>query len=75
MMKVTTKGQVTIPLKIRKLLGIKPSSQVEFIEKDGLVILVKTDEKGKTGRLQKLKGKLAGKYTTEEIMQLTRGES
>jgi len=74
-MKVTTKGQVTIPLKIRKLLGIKPNSEVDFIEKDGIVILVKSGSRLQQNRLEKLRGKLAGKYTTEEIMELTRGES
>lgn len=74
-MKVTTKGQVTIPLKIRKLLGIKPNSEVDFIEKDGIVILVKSESRLQENRLEKLRGKLAGKYTTEEIMELTRGES
>ncbi len=74
-MKVTTKGQVTIPLKIRKLLGIKPNSEVDFIEKDGIVILVKSESRLQQNRLEKLRGKLAGKYTTEGIMELTRGES
>jgi len=74
-MKVTTKGQVTIPLKIRKLLGIKPNSEVDFIEKDGMVLLVKSESRLQENRLEKLRGKLAGKYTTEQIMELTRGES
>jgi len=74
-MKVTTKGQVTIPLKIRKLLGIKPNSEVDFIEKDGIVILVKSESRLQQNRLEKLRGKLAGKYTTEGIMEFTRGES
>ena len=30
-MKVTTKGQVTIPQDIREQLGIYPGSEVEFI--------------------------------------------
>ena len=29
-MRVTTKGQVTIPLKIRKMLNIMPASEVDF---------------------------------------------
>jgi len=38
--KVTTKGQVTIPIAIRKKLGIKDGDKLLFIEKpDGVVIL------------------------------------
>jgi AbrB family looped-hinge helix DNA binding protein len=33
-MRVTTKGQVTIPLEIRQKLNITPASEVEFVLKD-----------------------------------------
>ena len=36
---VTTKGQIVIPKKIRKSLGITKGSKVAFIEKDGKIIL------------------------------------
>jgi AbrB family looped-hinge helix DNA binding protein len=32
-MKVTTKGQVTIPLEIRERLNIQPGTDVEFVWK------------------------------------------
>jgi len=38
--KVTTKGQVTIPIEIRKKLNIKDGDKLLFIEKpDGIIIL------------------------------------
>ena len=37
--RVTTKGQVTIPLEFRKKLNIKEGDKVVFIEKDGLLFL------------------------------------
>ncbi|MGQ9684563.1 MAG: AbrB/MazE/SpoVT family DNA-binding domain-containing protein [Anaerolineae bacterium] len=40
---VTRKGQVTIPLAIRKLLGIKPSDRVTFRIIDGRVELAPTE--------------------------------
>jgi AbrB family looped-hinge helix DNA binding protein len=40
-MRVTTKGQVTIPQHIREKLGITPSAEVDFIEEKGRIILVK----------------------------------
>lgn len=44
-MRVTEKGQVTIPKRIRDKLGIKPGSEVEFVESaDGGVDLVVAGE-------------------------------
>jgi AbrB family looped-hinge helix DNA binding protein len=40
-MRVTTKGQVTIPQGIREKLGIFPSSEIDFIEEKGRVYIVK----------------------------------
>lgn len=37
------KGQVTIPVAIRRKLGIEPGTAVRFVERDGLVILEKVD--------------------------------
>ncbi len=42
-MKVTTKGQVTIPLWVRKKIGISASSEVNFLERDGDIVLVKEE--------------------------------
>lgn len=39
-MRVTTKGQVTIPKEIRDHLGIKPGSEVEFVREANAVRLV-----------------------------------
>lgn len=38
-MRVTEKGQVTIPLPVRRRLGIKPGSEVEFELRDGEAVL------------------------------------
>ena len=74
-MKVTTKGQVTIPQNIREKLGIAPATEVDFIEEKGRVYLVK--KKGaniSNGKFRDLRGIATIKMTTEEIMALTRGE-
>ncbi len=74
-MRVTTKGQVTIPQPIREKLGIKPYTEVSFIEEKGRVYLVKKRGGDKTtGRFKKLRGKATVKMTTNEIMSLTRGK-
>jgi AbrB family looped-hinge helix DNA binding protein len=75
-MRLTTKGQVTIPLEIRQKLGLFPLTEVEF------------DIVGNSVRMRKKKGaKTRGQrmleamrkapkpnMTTDEVMALTRGE-
>ena len=74
-MRVTTKGQVTIPQEVREELGILPHTEVEFIKvKKGDYRLVKTkSKKPERSRLAALRGTATIKMTTEEIMALTRG--
>ncbi len=74
-MRVTTKGQVTIPQHIREKLGITPSTEVDFVEQEGRVFLVK--QKGKTAgrKFANLRGVATVKMTTDEIMALTRPNS
>ncbi len=73
-MKVTTKGQVTIPQIIREKLGITPATEVDFIEEKGRVYLVKKKGDDITNRkFRNLRGIATIKMTTDEIMALTRG--
>jgi len=74
-MRVTTKGQVTIPLKIREKLRISPTSEIDFVEEKSRVYIVK--RKGNdaaTRKFRKLRGTATVKMTTDEIMALTRGD-
>jgi len=74
-MRVTTKGQVTIPLKIRQKLRIAPASEVAFIEEeDGRVYIEKVNGGSAGNRFSKLRGMATVKMSTEEIMALTRSE-
>jgi AbrB family looped-hinge helix DNA binding protein len=73
-MKISTKGQVTIPLNIRKRLGLLPHTEVVFSIKGSDVILTKnyvTNRRGKN-LLKNMTGKASVKMTTDEIMNLTR---
>lgn len=36
---LTSKGQTTIPLDIRKILDLKPGDKIEFIVEDGYVFI------------------------------------
>ncbi len=74
-MRVTTKGQVTIPQDIRDNLGITPATEVDFIDEKGRIFLVKRKEKkAATRKFSKLRGLATVKMTTDEIMALTRSE-
>ncbi|HEY5222043.1 MAG TPA: AbrB/MazE/SpoVT family DNA-binding domain-containing protein [Microbacteriaceae bacterium] len=53
-MRVTSKGQVTIPLRIREKYGLMPETQVEFVERDGDVIVKKATHRRGTDRADRL---------------------
>lgn len=79
-MKVTAKGQVTIPKRIRDMLGIQPGSKVAFtLAEDGRVNLSKIDKESASGkqhnRFAVLRGSSSSGMSTDEIMALTRGEN
>lgn len=72
-MRVTTKGQVTIPQHIREKLDITPATEVDFVVEKGRIYLVKRKgEKTATSKFTKLRGVATVKMTTDEIMALTR---
>jgi AbrB family looped-hinge helix DNA binding protein len=80
-MRLTTKGQVTIPLAIREKLGLMPLTEVEFDIVGETVRIRKKDNRASTsgksrGQLMLEAMSRAPKplLTTDEIMALTRGE-
>jgi antitoxin PrlF len=58
--KITSKGQVTIPKKVRERLGVRPGEDVGFEEKGGVIVITKAVTKSPfdkwVGRLTKLRG-------------------
>ncbi len=73
-MKVTTKGQVTIPGPIRAKYSMTPDSEVDFIEEAGRVYIArKSTGRKERSRFQRLRGSATVKMTTDEILALTRG--
>jgi AbrB family looped-hinge helix DNA binding protein len=72
---VTSKGQVTIPKRVRDLLGIGPGCAVNFeLAEDGRVVLTKADPVRPAARFTRLRGSATVHLSTDEIMALTRGE-
>lgn len=78
-MKITSKGQVTIPIEIRSRAGLLPGTEVRFSLRGDTVILKKGKRRpGAGGRgarlIEAMRGRGTVKMTTDEIMALTRGE-
>ena len=75
-MRVTSKGQVTIPRNVRQKLGIFPQSEVEFVVEGNTVILRTVTGEISRGKklIETLRGRATVRMTTDEIMALTRGE-
>jgi len=72
---VTSKGQVTIPKRVRDYLGIQPGSQVDFRRSaDGSVMIEKADGPRPPSRFAKARGSAGPGMTTDELMALLRGE-
>lgn len=67
--KVTSKGQVTIPKKVREKLGIQPGEEVGFEERGEQVILKKALTKSPfdkwVGQLKHLKGQRSDNLVRE----------
>ena len=77
-MRITSKGQVTIPAEIRELAGLLPETEVEFRYDGDVVSIIKVANSSKPTRGSRLIATMRGKgdvgMTTDEIMSLTRGE-
>ena len=77
-MKITSKGQVTIPIEIREKAGLLPGTEVDF-QLDGATVSIfkarapKRETRGQE-IVRRLRGSATVKMSTDEIMALTRGE-
>ena len=74
-MKITTKGQVTIPQEIRERLGLLPHTEVDFEIRNDEVVLTKAVQ-GRRGRriVEHVRGRGSVRMSTDEILALTRAD-
>ena len=74
-MRITSKGQVTIPKGIRERAGLLPNTEVDFRVANGRVVLIplgKPNSRGKAAA-EGLRGSLKHlKKSSDELMALTR---
>jgi AbrB family looped-hinge helix DNA binding protein len=76
-MRITSKGQVTVPIEIRRRLGFLPETEVDFVvEGNAVRLLKKRTARCSRGQrvLKHLRGKGNVQMTTDEILALTRGD-
>ena len=77
-MRITSKGQVTIPQEIRERLGLRPHTEVVF-DVDGNVVRMRRAPSRPHARgnriVDRLRGSATSGLSTEEIMALTRDGS
>lgn len=78
-MRITSKGQVTIPQAIREQAGFLPETEVEFVLDGEAVRIIKARVLGRRSRgaraiehLSRGVGRVS--MSTDEIMALTRGD-
>ena len=77
-MRMTAKGQVTIPIEMREKLGLLPNSEVEF-DLVGDSVRIRKTKTGKSRGQRMLEAmrkapKPRAGMTTDQLMALTRGE-
>jgi AbrB family looped-hinge helix DNA binding protein len=76
-MKVTGKGQITIPQAVRNRYWLQPGTEVEVVAR-GEEALIRPRKARKGDAVTEWVGRFAGsgtvEVTTEEIMRMTRGE-
>lgn len=75
-MRITSKGQVTIPQEIRERFGLLPGTEVEFVANRHSVQIVKSKNLARPTRgeamVRRLRGRSSGKMSTDEVLALTR---
>ncbi|CAN5531463.1 hypothetical protein BH20VER1_BH20VER1_08310 [soil metagenome] len=72
-MKISERGQITVPKRLRDRFGLKPDTEVEIIEVEHQLVLRKRPA---SLALDEVRGILRGKATaatTDEILEQTRG--
>lgn len=75
-MKITSKGQVTIPQRLRLKFGLLPNTEAAFEESEGGVMIRPVLSKRALieQRLRGARGVADSGLGTDDVMQLTRGD-
>lgn len=69
---ITSKGQVTIPVEVRRLLGLKEGDRITFVVDDQGAVQVKPARYPTIASLRGAAGKLAKPLSWEEMREIAR---
>jgi AbrB family looped-hinge helix DNA binding protein len=74
-MRITTKGQVTIPLELRERFGLGPGTEVEVVAgEDGAVVRPAASRARGAEVVARLRDRADGGLDADAVLRLTRGE-
>jgi AbrB family looped-hinge helix DNA binding protein len=74
-MRITSKGQVTIPADIRQRFGLLPDTEVDFVVEGSTIKIVRVARSGETRGdrvVRRLRSRATSRLSTDEILALTR---
>lgn len=75
-MRITTKGQVTIPQELRERYAMGPGAEVEVVATEDGALVRPVAQQGQGDRLlARLRDRADGGLTAEQVLHLTRGDS
>lgn len=73
-MRVTRKGQVTVPKDLRERFGITTETEVEFREERGRLVLLKKNTRSAIAQLRGRIKRLPVGKDVDDYLRLTRGD-
>ena len=72
-MKISERGQITVPKKFRDRFGLRPETEIELVEMNHQLVLRKKSRHLPLDALRGILRKQGSAKTTDEILESTRG--
>ncbi|MGH9054502.1 MAG: AbrB/MazE/SpoVT family DNA-binding domain-containing protein [Acidimicrobiales bacterium] len=75
-MRLNSKGQVTIPAPLRELHGLHEGDEVDVVEDDGTLRIVRIEGSQSHGEriVRRMRGRAATAMSTDQLLRLLRDE-
>lgn len=75
-MRLNSKGQVTIPARLRHRHGLHEGDEVDVVEQDGALRIVRADDTSSRGSrlVDRMRGRASSAMGTDELLGLLRAE-
>lgn len=75
-MKLNSKGQVTIPAQLRARHGLHEGDEVDVVEQDGRLVIVRSETGSTHGQrlVERMRGRATTGMGTDELLGLLRAE-